>query len=693
MMALARASGLAVTTAEPPLPPNRLSEADGETMNRWLDTAATWLDLEIETSALFYAQLEMQLRQGGPLFLRLPAPNTESEPKFLAVVRGRRNSLLLLTAAATVEWVPLAAVQAALCQPLEAPLIDEVNELLAQAGVTASRQEQARRAMLRQRLGTTNLGDCWRLKGAPGTSFGPQLRRAGVFGYGAAFVASHALQNGLWLLSWVVIGRGALSGQIDTGWLLAWLLLLLTLVPLRMLEGWLQALLTISAGAVLKRRLLYGAIQLEPEEIRHQGAGQLLGRVIESEAIEWLALTGGFSGLVGAVELVMAGAVLWVGVAGWLHLWLLAGCIGATLWLGWRYYQQHGRLTKRRLEMTHDLVEQMVGYRTRLVQEQDSQRHGREDEALSDYLEASGAAHQTAAWLAVIGRGWLVLAIACLAPSFINNTAAPEMVAISLGGIISAYLAFRKFALSVTRLATVLVGWQQVDQLFQAAARPVEKGVPALAAAPANFRPGQPLLSADGLTFRYQGRGETVLQNCDLSIASGDRLLLEGPSGGGKSTLAALLVGLRRPETGLLLLQGLDRATLGAYGWRRRVSAAPQFHENHVFMGTFAFNLLMGRRWPPRPADMQEAIALCHELGLGELLGRMPAGLLQMVGETGWQLSHGERSRLYIARALLQGSDLVILDESFAALDPETLKKTMDCVNGRAGTLLVIAHP
>jgi ATP-binding cassette subfamily B protein len=90
---------------------------------------------------------------------------------------------------------------------------------------------------------------------------------------------------------------------------------------------------------------------------------------------------------------------------------------------------------------------------------------------------------------------------------------------------------------------------------------------------------------------------------------------------------------------------------------------------------------------------LQEAEAVCRELGLGNLLDRMPAGLLQMVGETGWQLSHGERSRLYIARALLQGADLVILDESMAALDPETLRQSLRCVLDRAPTLLVIAHP
>jgi ABC-type bacteriocin/lantibiotic exporter with double-glycine peptidase domain len=170
-------------------------------------------------------------------------------------------------------------------------------------------------------------------------------------------------------------------------------------------------------------------------------------------------------------------------------------------------------------------------------------------------------------------------------------------------------------------------------------------------------------------------------------------VLLEGASGGGKSTLAAVLAGGREPEAGLLLLGGLDRATLGADGWRRRVVLTPQFHENHVLMGTFAFNLLLGRDWPPRPGDLEEAERVCRALGLGPLLDRMPAGLQQVVGETGWQLSHGEKSRLYIARALLQGADVLLLDESFAALDPPTLRRTLAFVLERAGTVLVIAHP
>jgi ATP-binding cassette subfamily B protein len=141
-----------------------------------------------------------------------------------------------------------------------------------------------------------------------------------------------------------------------------------------------------------------------------------------------------------------------------------------------------------------------------------------------------------------------------------------------------------------------------------------------------------------------------------------------------------------------LLLDGLDRATLGEE-WRRLSTAAPQFHENYILTGTLAFNLLMGRRWPASDADLATAEALCRELGLGELLERMPSGLMQIVGETGWQLSHGERSRVYLARALLQEAELVVLDESFASLDPDTLDRCLRCALARAGTLVVIAHP
>ena len=113
------------------------------------------------------------------------------------------------------------------------------------------------------------------------------------------------------------------------------------------------------------------------------------------------------------------------------------------------------------------------------------------------------------------------------------------------------------------------------------------------------------------------------MQDIELEIPSGKTVALVGPSGGGKTTLASILVGLREPEGGLLLLGGLDRQTLGSERWRQRVVAAPQFHENHVVTGTLVFNLLMGRSWPPEHGDMEEAEQICRELGLGPLIDRI----------------------------------------------------------------------
>ncbi len=192
--------------------------------------------------------------------------------------------------------------------------------------------------------------------------------------------------------------------------------------------------------------------------------------------------------------------------------------------------------------------------------------------------------------------------------------------------------------------------------------------------------------------------GRRVLDGASLVIAAGERVLLSGPSGAGKSTLAAILGGRRRLDSGLLLLWGLDLATLGGGrrsgggSWQRRVVAVPQLHDNHIFGETLAWNLLMGRGWPPSDGDLAEAAAVCRELGLGELLARLPAGLEQRIGEAGWRLSDGEASRVCLARAVLQEPDLVIVDEGLAALDPEARLRVLNAVARRVRTLVVIAH-
>jgi ATP-binding cassette subfamily B protein len=290
-----------------------------------------------------------------------------------------------------------------------------------------------------------------------------------------------------------------------------------------------------------------------------------------------------------------------------------------------------------------------------------------------------------------IPNGWMLVGLVGLVPAFVSGTGTTVGFAVALGGVLLANRAFSGIAEGLASAARALIAWEQAGPLFRAAATAAAKSP----FVPRRRDPGPRaprLIEADGVTFRFLPQGEPVVDDVKLSVAHGDRILLEGASGGGKSTLASLLSGLRRPDAGLLLLNGLDRHTLGET-WHHLATEAPQFHENHVFTATLGFNLLMGRSWPASEEELEEARRICAELGLDDLLQRMPSGLMQTVGETGWQLSHGERSRIFLARALLQGAQLTILDESFAALDPETLRTCLDCALRRAETLVVIAHP
>ena len=692
--ALARTGDLAPRSVEVPPPPHNLARDGAEGLGRWIEATAGSLGLEAEPVDVSYAEVERLVRSAGPALLRLPGAG---EPHFLALLSGRRRAVSILGPDHLLHRLRPDVICRALCHELEQLHIAQVNQLLGAAKVPKRRQARARVAILHERLSPVRLDDGWLLRLPPGASIWRQVRQARLPRHLLVLIGAHTVQYFLVLLSWWLMGRGALEGRLDQGWLLAWALILLTTVPFRLLTIWSQGVLAIGAGGLLKRRLLYGVLRLEPEEVRHQGAGQFFGRVLESQAVESLALGGGFLALVAGVELIMAAVVLSKGAGGTLHVLLFLGWVALALLLTWWTFSYRQRWTEARLGLTQDLVERMVGHRTRLAQEPREHWHDGEDQALERYFALSRETDGIALVQTLVPGGWLIVGLLGLTPAFVSGSGSPAALAVSLGGILLASRTLGKLVLSLSYFMGAAIAWKQVALFFHAGARPEVSGPPAYALALGPRSPeaenGQPVLDACDLIFRYHERGEPVLRGGNLRVCAGDRILLEGPSGGGKSTLASLLTGLRLPQSGQLLLQGLDWQTLGSEGWRRRVAGAPQFHENHVFSETFAFNLLLGRRWPAQPEDLQQAETLCRALGLGDLLDRMPAGLLQRVGETGWQLSHGERSRLYIARALLQDADLVVFDESFAALDPETLGQVLRCVLDRASTVLVIAHP
>jgi len=682
--------------------PPPLEALDEETLDRWIDALALGLGLEIEPIQSTYSDADHLLLAASPSLLQLAGTSTEAPPRFIALLKGGKRRIHLIAQDGSVQQVRRELLQDALWAETSSGYTQSIQQMLNHAGVAKERHQPIQRAIFKEVLGSKVKRGSWLLRLPPSTHLWHQARQIGLLRTAFVLVGSHVIYLLLTLVAWWMIGQSALAGHFDWGWLSGWALLLITTMPFQAWSNLAQSRLAIGLGALFKQRLMHGVLQLDPEEVRHQGAGQFLGRVLASDTVEHLGLASGFVAILSLFQLGFAVAVLAAGIGGWLHAVLLLIWVGITIGLSWFYLHRSQRWIVAYREMTNDLVERMVGHRTRLAQEDRQSWHTEEDQALGLYFQlqkkVDGIENQLKAF---IPRGWVLVGISGLVYTLLFTQPTPGKILVSLGGILFAYQALTTIVLGLRSLVGARLAWQEISMLFHASTRSQTAYHQASSSslyrredAPTDQEPTQKsVLTARDVGFRYSEQGRSILQGCNLQIYRGDRLLLEGPSGGGKSTLACLLAGLRSPESGLLLLNGVDQQTLGMTNWRQNVVTVPQFHENYVLTGTMAFNLLMGRRWPPQRQDLLDAETICRELGLGELLNRMPAGLQQMVGESGWQLSHGERSRLYIARAILQGAELVIMDESFGSLDPESLEEALRTVLARVPTLVVIAHP
>jgi ABC-type transport system involved in cytochrome bd biosynthesis fused ATPase/permease subunit len=191
----------------------------------------------------------------------------------------------------------------------------------------------------------------------------------------------------------------------------------------------------------------------------------------------------------------------------------------------------------------------------------------------------------------------------------------------------------------------------------------------------------------EGVGYAYDARPEPVLDGLDLELHPGECVALLGPSGSGKSTVASLLLRFADPRSGRVVVGDDDLRDLDLAAWRRTVAWLPQ--RPHLFAETIAENIALadpgaGRariRWAARAA------------GAG-FVEALPDGFETRIGEGGAQLSAGEARRIGLARALLRGSPLLVLDEPTAHLDADTAASVAEAIMrasvGR--TTLLITH-
>ena len=199
--------------------------------------------------------------------------------------------------------------------------------------------------------------------------------------------------------------------------------------------------------------------------------------------------------------------------------------------------------------------------------------------------------------------------------------------------------------------------------------------------------PGAPVVRFREVSFAYED-GEDVLHGIDFSVARGEKIALVGESGGGKSTIVNLLLGLYEPRAGAVEVVGRTSTELPLDELRSRIGVV--FQDASLFSGTLRENIAYGR---PGASDEEVADA-ARRANADGFVRRFPGGYEQVIGERGLKLSGGQRQRIAVARAILKDAPVLVLDEATSALDTRAerqVQKGLDeLMEGR--TSLIIAH-
>ena len=170
----------------------------------------------------------------------------------------------------------------------------------------------------------------------------------------------------------------------------------------------------------------------------------------------------------------------------------------------------------------------------------------------------------------------------------------------------------------------------------------------------------------ENVTFAYPTRpAVTIFNGVDFEIPSGSNVCIVGPSGGGKSTVSALLNRFYDPTSGRITINGVDITTMNVKSLRRRIGLVSQ--EPVLFSGTVEENIAYGR-----PSASKAEVIRAAQRANCQFISDFPQGLETQVGARGAQLSGGQKQRIAIARALLKDPDILILDEATSALDAES---------------------
>ena len=227
-------------------------------------------------------------------------------------------------------------------------------------------------------------------------------------------------------------------------------------------------------------------------------------------------------------------------------------------------------------------------------------------------------------------------------------------------------------------------GLAAAESVFQLLDMPVERETGAQVLTRASGK-----LEFEGVGFSYLNAERPALRGVSLQVSPGQTIALVGPSGGGKSTLAALLPRFHDPDQGMIRIDGIDLKDLTLASLRSQIAIVSQ--ETLLFNDTIRANIAYGASANASSEAIEAAARAANAL---EFINQLPEGFDTVIGENGSRLSGGQRQRLAIARAILKDAPILILDEATSALDNESERLVQGALEHlmASRTTLVIAH-
>lgn len=644
------------------------------------------LGIEALSISTDFGELRNALKNLCPGMIRIESGVTRG---YLLVVQSRSGKLRLLSPEGMSEWHDINEIVMLLSQ--DRGLVADASSLqvLSDLELKGRRLKKATELLIQQQFAQCSIEGLWMLRPHTLAGLKAAMRHEKLVRYVLGFVAAHLAGRAALIGGVGLLGYGIAQSLWTPGLVLVWLLAMFSWWVFHALDQLCQTHLEVRLGLLLRRHMQSEALRLSPESQAAKGPTKFLGQALEADGLQHNALPGAFAALNSLIDILLG-----LGIALFIQQWLLGVfllfCLALNGYFSMRYAQSYRHWAGQRKRLSELTIEHMQGNRTRLLQSSSSDWHKLEARCLHAYWIASVQMDKLSLRLQALVPGlWLIgsCGILCVA-IFMSLLSMVQLVAL-LGVVLLVWQAWQVFSDSVQQLAKSWHSWNEVkDLLDQSSATIVQAH--SLTTIPENNLPST--LSANQITYGYAS-AQATLQAVNVHLQQGQQYLLQGESGSGKSTLLALLSGQANPRQGWILLNDRDLSSLGHRYWRHKICWVPQYHDNYLFSAPLLFNLLLGRSWPPAQDDIENAFLVCEKLGLSGLLNKMPAGIMQSVGEMGWQLSQGERSRVFLARALLQKPDFLLLDECLGALDSATSLQILSCLKEESSATLLCMHP